>query len=41
MKRLPLFFVGRKCYDMRFNVSLVRAKMSVYLIRKHPLVMSV
>ena len=41
MKRLPLFFVGRKCYDLRFNASLVMARMCVYVIRKHLLVMSV
>ena len=29
MKRLPLFFVCVKCIDMRFNASLVMAKMCV------------
>ena len=41
MKRLPFFFVGRKCHDLRFNAGFVRARMCVYVIRKHLLVMSV
>ena len=41
MQRLPLFFVGRKCYDLRFNAGFVTARMCVYVIRKYLLVMSV
>ena len=40
MKRLPLLFMGLKCLDMRFNASLVMAKMCVYAIRRYQLVKS-